>query len=964
MADKKLLVLQDELEKKQQMITALEDELHSRDLAHGIAERENKVLFDSLSWKILDRVTNFINKVPGIGFVNESLNTMNRAKQISSERRILINNVFFDESFYIANNDFGQMGREEALTHFLTVGMQSGAWPNGSFDPQYYLAMYPDVAASGVNPLVHYIVSGEKEGRLTYKKDSNDSGEKNIGPDAGGTYFDPEFYAKVYPDVGGLDPLFHYNRYGRQEGRLPCEAFPFEFHGIDGLDPDKETIVYVSHNASRSGGPLLSLKIIEQLGIKYNVVSVLLSGGEVIEEFESKSDILIKVFPGSNSFLFAILLGKLLLRIKIKFALVNTVESRYVLPVLANCFIPSLCLIHEFASYIRPKSAISEVVLWASEVVFSADIVYEDSSRYCDALKNRSPAILAQGQCAGSKTEFAGDNENQEVQERIRPGGLSDETVVVLGAGNVEYRKGIDVFITCAAKVRELNPDSAFRFVWAGDGFDPEGDTLYSSFIQDQISRYGLQDNIVFLGELPDITQAYHQSDIFFLSSRLDPLPNVAIDAMFNQIPVLCFDNTSGIADLLLDNDLGNDCVVPYLDVDKAGQQLKKLIDNPEDRIRLGLELKQLATKLFNMDSYVESLEKLALHHVSLKENEKSDCLFIEKSRKLDLEFFLPPNYPSMNYGEAIRLFVRSWHSGEGLRKPFPGFHPGIYIEEKDNSPDYRNPLVDFIELGCPSGPWMGEILEPSSASILKGGQDDRIALHIHVYYEDLFEAIFERLERQEANIDLLISVANEKAANNISTRLQSYRNGDVEICVVPNSGRDIGPFLTEFNETILNNYQIIGHVHTKKSRDINDAVLIDKWFTFLLDNLVGSEYPMASLITEKLAIDDKLGLIFPDDPYVVGWTKNKSIARELGKRLGVKDLPERFFNFPVGSMFWAKTDAIRPLLEAGFNWNDYPSEPIPSDGTVLHALERLIPSVVKTMGYEVEMTYVPGCTR
>ncbi|AMJ88203.1 glycosyltransferase [Alteromonas sp. Mac1] len=37
-------------------------------------------------------------------------------------------------------------------------------------------------------------------------------------------YFDPEWYLKQYPDVAaaGVDPKIHFDKYGREEGRLPC----------------------------------------------------------------------------------------------------------------------------------------------------------------------------------------------------------------------------------------------------------------------------------------------------------------------------------------------------------------------------------------------------------------------------------------------------------------------------------------------------------------------------------------------------------------------------------------------------------------------------------------------------------------------------------------------------------------------------------------------------------------------
>ena len=99
------------------------------------------------------------------------------------------------------------------------------------------------------------------------------------------------------------------------------------------------------------------------------------------------------------------------------------------------------------------------------------------------------------------------------------------------------------------------------RFVWIGNGYDPENDLGYSVYLADQIRRAGLQEHVFFIAETTAIETAYEEADLLLLSSRLDPLPNVAIDAMTHGVPVLCFNKTTGIADFLIDSGLGNDCV-------------------------------------------------------------------------------------------------------------------------------------------------------------------------------------------------------------------------------------------------------------------------------------------------------------------------------------------------------------------------------------------------------------------
>ena len=60
---------------------------------------------------------------------------------------------------------------------------------------------------------------------------------------------------------------------------------------------------------------------------------------------------------------------------------------------------------------------------------------------------------------------------------------------------------------------------------------------------------------------------------------------------------------------------------------------------------------------------------------------------------------------------------------------------------------------------------------------------------------------------------------------------------------------------------------------------------------------------------------------------------------------------------------FAARSRALEPLLKLNLRWNDYPKEPAPLDGSILHAIERLLPFVAKGAGYRYSTTHVPGIT-
>ena len=62
------------------------------------------------------------------------------------------------------------------------------------------------------------------------------------------------------------------------------------------------------------------------------------------------------------------------------------------------------------------------------------------------------------------------------------------------------------------------------------------------------------------------------------------------------------------------------------------------------------------------------------------------------------------------------------------------------------------------------------------------------------------------------------------------------------------------------------------------------------------------------------------------------------------------------FDEFPVapyGDMFWVRGKAMKPLFNKDWSYDtDIPSEPIDTDGTILHAIERIIPFIAQSSGY------------
>lgn len=779
--------------------------------------------------------------------------------------------------------------------------------------------------------------------------------------------FDEAFYLLNYPDIGpsGMDPYQHFVQFGRSEGRLGAKPTVNAINGCIPVDASRDTILVVSHEASTTGAPILSLNLVRGFQKTYNVVTLLLGGGPLMEAFrEACVQIVGPVVPRHNACLVNETIAQLVEMHDFKFAIVNSIESALALEPLARASIPAVTMIHEFATYTRPRSAFKQAFFWASEVVFSTQLTYEDVVTQYPQLRGRACRFLPQGRCtllAEPMGREAFEAELAEIRAVLRPPGMPDDTVVIIGIGAVQIRKGVELFIECAAKVVQLAPDASIRFVWIGSGFDPGHHTEYSSCLADQIQRAGLQQHVHFMDNTPLVEEVYNMSDMLLLTSRLDPLPGVAIEAMSHRLPVVCFDRTTGIADVLALHGMAQECVVPYLDTSAMASRVVDFVRSDERRENVGSELEPIARDYFDMDRYVRSLEALALA-ARINMNEELRVAAEVHAAAHARPDFLSPSAQAADPMEVIRWkYVRPRSVGFDRRKPFPGFHPGVFEASRSGAVEI-DPMLDYLRQGCPSGPWSHDVITAAEAARPLPA-DLRVALHLHIYYPELLPEMLQRLGRNRLRPDLFVSVPSGSVQDHVQNVLQDYPAQKV-IEVVPNRGRDIGPFLTAFGDRFVSNYDLIGHLHTKKTADVADVAMSETWRTFLFENLLGGETGMVDIIAGRMAADPSIGLVFPDEPNLLDWGSNRTQAQVLCRRLGLsEDLPEQF-EFPVGTMFWARPKAFRPLFGLALVWSDYPMEPLSYDGSMLHALERLLPFVVEQQGYRSVLTNVEGVTR
>lgn len=914
----------------------------------------------------------------------------------------------FDSEFYRETYTHVDYSRTPPVEHYLVQGWKDGNRANPRFDTKFYVDHYPDVEASGLAPLFHFIEIGAAENRRTsieqikadlkllessdafdeaYYRSANqlpDAEFKRMSPaghyllKGAARWLDPspdfctEYYLRKYPDLNHPDvnPLAHFVRYGDDEKRIatrPSYSDVFTKARGEHLS-DRPTLLVLVHDSSQTGAPLLGLAMVQELAQRYNLIIWAGQPGPLSADIESVAFLVGYRFRDPLDCEF--LLRDLLEHYPIEGAIANSVETSPVHRALLACDIPSIGLIHEFATYTLPVGRLSASVSYLDRCIFPADMVKNSALQELESIwGGRADHFVVQPQghlppeLWSSDFAFRGEDDayaQQQITERLKG------RKVVLGAGYFQIRKGVDLFIEVARQARDMRPDDPVHFLWIGDGFAPTRDLHYSVWLQDAIDKCGLKDVVTFIDGQKSIDWAFELSDIFLLSSRLDPFPNVVVDAMAASVPVVCFEDTTGCAEFMRRTGAAG-AVVPYLDTRAAAAAILSLTEQEHHKN----DSAKIVAAHLSMPDYVRTLErelKLARELVTARQQYAKE---IEQASCFDRAFYDEHWAHFPNDRAAVREYVAHCMKNIFKAAPYPGFNDGRYLARYDRAAAGNLiPLVHALRNSAGLRPKSHDCIEVSgrpavgSADTSAERRPLRVALHMHLFYADLTREFALMLRKSEITADLFISCASNAHAREIEYGLSGYSGGKVTIRSVPNAGRDIGALITCFGKDILaSGYDLVGHLHGKKSKVLGPKTVGDGWRNYLWDNLLAGE-GVWETVRAAFAAEPRLGLLFAEDHNIVGWTKNRELAESLKLRLGLAGgLPE-IPVFPIGTMFWCRPQAIARLLDSGLDWADYPAEPLRYDGSMLHALERLLPTICEQSAYAWKTIYLKGSAR
>jgi Rhamnan synthesis protein F len=233
-----------------------------------------------------------------------------------------------------------------------------------------------------------------------------------------------------------------------------------------------------------------------------------------------------------------------------------------------------------------------------------------------------------------------------------------------------------------------------------------------------------------------------------------------------------------------------------------------------------------------------------------------------------------------------------------------------------------------------------------------------RIGVHVHLHFQDLWPEIRASLANLPRGFGLHVTTNDDNAA--LFDAIKAGFPG-ASITVVRNRGRDMGPFLALLNSGAFDRYDYVCKIHSKKSLvNGRESYFGRAWRRRSIADLLGTPAQIRAILS-----------MFDADPSigVVG----SAVLRQPNRRLGAEDVIGRNqqtiddllsrcaghrvtvpLDFFAGSMYWLRPPALQAVRSLAIAAEDFPEEPCKSDGTLAHALERMVPMSVVLSGYRI----------
>lgn len=147
--------------------------------------------------------------------------------------------------------------------------------------------------------------------------------------------------------------------------------------------------------------------------------------------------------------------------------------------------------------------------------------------------------------------------------------GVAANETLIIGIGTNDWRKGADLFLTSMQLLFEKSP--LIKAIWVGSNTDSVNHVRMLS----DLRKMKLDSRFQLIPSTPNPFRFLAAADLFFLSSREDPYPLVVIESAMMKLPCVYFPESGGAKEFIAED---SGIAVPYGNTNLASIALFKIV--------------------------------------------------------------------------------------------------------------------------------------------------------------------------------------------------------------------------------------------------------------------------------------------------------------------------------------------------------------------------------------------------
>lgn len=193
----------------------------------------------------------------------------------------------------------------------------------------------------------------------------------------------------------------------------------------------------------------------------------------------------------------------------------------------------------------------------------------------------------------------------EESEKKLRVNNnFKERDLIIISVGSLKKIKGpehlLDAFIKLGKNYMEINH---LKLIYIGDG-------PLKTELEEKVRLNDLNNFIIFMGTIPheQVNDFYKIANIYIIPSLFEGTPLSLLEAMFNALPIIG-SNVSGINNIIQHK--VNGLLFEVEDSDDLKNNIKYIIQNMENSIKLGFKAKECYKETYDYEDMIRSYNKI-----------------------------------------------------------------------------------------------------------------------------------------------------------------------------------------------------------------------------------------------------------------------------------------------------------------------------------------------------------------